>query len=316
HNMPSMYTLPLYFPQGMKVDPIGVMYSLDSYHEGGESDATPTIKEFDPIKQLEKEQGQLIKLLEAFNSRLDKHLSGLNRETASGKKKEDIKQGKATSSGKQKGGRGNVVLLKCTPISTAPWKIQEEKMPAEDKNGLSACAAPTVITLNRPKINKASISVTPDDIFWVESLAKVGSERGVAFSGEVTNGIKAVNGEVVVNKGASFSLSIDTFSSSDRVTAWKMIGAALGVFSFEAELAVQNTHIHRWLMRLDEVIEMKKNDNVVGLLLSSSSQFLSRFDSLSSHCHLSLPDLLIRPLFNSNLPNNVELWVRRIDSAL
>lgn len=50
-------------------------------------------------------------------------------------------------------------------------------------------------------------------------------------------------------------------------------------------------------------------------LVSAISQFLSRFDSLSSHTHFSLSDVLIRRLFNGNLPNNVELWAKRLDSV-
>ncbi|GMR48053.1 hypothetical protein PMAYCL1PPCAC_18248 [Pristionchus mayeri] len=312
----SMYSLPLYFPPGRKVDPIGVMYNLPSYHGGGE---TPSLLDADPTKQLETNQLNLIKLLEAFNERIDKHLNGLK-----GEKKKEGKDSKKEEKGeicaekesmkKEKGGKA--VPAKPPTLSTTPWKLMEEKVGAEAANGISACALPSLARYPNEKLGKVNVTVTSADIFWMENLAKVASKREVKFCGEVKNEVMNGNVEVVTKKGASFSLEVDSFSCVDRVTGWKILGGAIGLFSFHHLDAVQNEHTHRWLTRLAEVIEGGKRAEEVSSLLSSCSQFLSRFDSLSSHCSLSLADTLVRPLFLSNLPNNVELWAKRLESVI
>lgn len=316
----SMYALPLYFPTGTKVDPIGVMYSLTSYH-GEEED----MEDVDPVKQLNDDQLNLIKLLEEFNDRLDKHLSmkkeGKEKKNEGQDKKKNESKGVKSDSRsekvagvKEKGGKTGPSKT-CTASST-PWKLTEEKVGAETNNGISACASPSLSTYTSHKMGVVSVTITADDVFWMETLAKVGVKRDIKFSGEVSNGVKKAVGEVEVKKGASFSLIVQSLSVCDRVTAWKILGGALGLFSFDRQYAVQNAHSHRWLTRLDEVIKGGKKDKDVSSLVSLSSQFLSRFDSLSSHSHFSLPDVLIRSLATANLPNNVELWAKRLDSLL
>uniref|UniRef100_A0A8R1Z9N2 Uncharacterized protein n=1 Tax=Pristionchus pacificus TaxID=54126 RepID=A0A8R1Z9N2_PRIPA len=310
-----MYSLPLYFPSGTKVDPLGVMYSIDSYHDRG--DNTP-IHDVDPTKQLEKDQLNLIKLLGTLNDRLDKHLSGLKKETKEVEhKKKKVIDGVHSQDKKgdrKKGGTG--IPLKETLISTIPWKMVEDKVGAEEKNGISACSNPSLTKYQQEKIGRITVTVTDHDLFWIESLAKIGSKRDIKFSGEMKNGITTKGmGEVEVKKGDSFSLEVDSLCSRDRVTAWKILGLVLGLFSFNHHFALQNAHSHRWLIRLNEVISEGKKEKEVLSLVSAISQFLSRFDSLSSHTHFSLSDVLIRRLFNGNLPNNVELWAKRLDSV-
>ncbi|GMS95751.1 hypothetical protein PENTCL1PPCAC_17926, partial [Pristionchus entomophagus] len=316
----SMHTLPLYFPQGTKVNPAPVMYSLHSYHEGGDE---AVIVDVDPVEQLEKDQLNLIKLLGAFNEKLDKHLNGLTKkgnekkkEEVKGKKRVNVTQFVGNSSvSKEKGGKA--VSAK-TVTQATPWKMMEEKEGAETKNGISASAVITLARLlsDKEKIGKMSVTMTANDLFWMENLAKIGSKRDIKFIGDVKNGLTKASAEIEVKKGASFAVRVDSLTLSDRVTGWKIMGVTLGLFSFNHHFAVQNAHTHRWLIRLDEVINGGKKENEVSSLLSSSSQFLSRFDSLSSHSHFSLADSLIRPLFNGNLPNNVELWAKRLDSVV
>lgn len=159
-NRFKMYSLPLYFPSGTKVDPLGVMYSIDSYHDSGDKSS---IHDVDPTKQLEKDQLILIKLdfvfifanlkqiifcrlLGTLNDRLDKHLSGLKKETkeVEDKKKKVIDgvhvskrilegvlsfrilyvrlQSQDKKGDRKKGGNG--IPLKETLISTTPWKVR------------------------------------------------------------------------------------------------------------------------------------------------------------------------------------------------
>lgn len=76
----------------------------------------------------------------------------------------------------------------------------------------------------------------------------------------------------------SFSLEVDSLCSRDRVTAWKILGLVLGLFSFNHHFALQvtytfisplydnyrdtfqNAHSHRWLIRLNEVISEGKKE--------------------------------------------------------
>ena len=53
----GMYQLPLYFPAGTNATPTPRMYQLPRYHDKDDSSA----ESFDPVKQLETEQLDLIK---------------------------------------------------------------------------------------------------------------------------------------------------------------------------------------------------------------------------------------------------------------
>lgn len=101
-----------------------------------------------------------------------------------------------------------------------------------------------------PALGDVTLTVTTADLPWVNALAKIAEKRHVAFSGAVAN--KAAKGKtsVSVAEGEKFELKVKEGAVASRVASWKLLGSALGLYSYEANQTIQAAHQHQWLARV------------------------------------------------------------------
>ncbi|KAK5982314.1 hypothetical protein GCK32_003403 [Trichostrongylus colubriformis] len=354
--MSSMYKLPPQVPIDFDVKPLDIMYCLPSYHTAagaGSSDVTCnglSENSHDPVEVIEHKQHALIKSLMNLSSTLDELLTEMGKSTSAvpnaergkvptnatpsrsenravttkedGKKdKEAKKEARKAAKAEAKGKVGSVPPVGANfvamDVSDRQWAINEEKRASETNQSLTACLPQKFADFERQKLGDITLSFTVEDQPWVEVLSRLSAKRNVAFKGTVSNDCKDPSTTVNTSLGDKFSVAYSGCSLTCRVTSWKLFGAALGIFSYAANHSIRAAHQHRWLLKLDLVLSGKLTKESV---VREASQFLSQFDALGSHFSLGIADVIARSVLiesiESRLPNNVELWVKRMDSVM
>ncbi|KAK6750278.1 hypothetical protein RB195_002330 [Necator americanus] len=349
--MSSMYKIPPLMPDDFDVEPIDIMYSIPTYH-GSQS----SMKESDvgcnglpddlnaPVKAIERKQQSLLKSIKDLGSTLDALLHEMRKCGASlsapekntpdefaasvsessvkagGKKDKDAKKearkaAKAEAKSKVVSSSGTDKTLE--PESGYQWVIHEEKRSTETGQSLTACLPPGLTDFEKKKLGELTLYATEADKPWIEVLAHVGDKRNVAFKGEVSNICSNASTSVVVSFGEKFSAATSERTLTCRVSTWKFLGSALGLFSFKSNHSVHSIHQHRWLSKVDLVMSGKlSRDDII----REASKFLSQFDALGSQFDFGIADLVAKSVLigtsSAILPNNVELWSRRMDSVI
>ncbi|XGW31096.1 hypothetical protein V3C99_009784 [Haemonchus contortus] len=355
--MSSMYKLPPLVPVDLDVKPIDIMYTIPSYHGTTNSNSADTMcnglpeETFDPAKEIEHKQHDLIKSLMNLGSTLDNLLKEMEKAVGAkknekGKKelvtgapsssenhvavsKNDTKKDKeakkearkaAKAEAKSKVGTAPSSGVKSAAVGSSDrqWTINEEKTTSETGQSLTACLPQSFVEFDRKSLGDITLTFTPEDQPWVEALSNVGSKRNVAFKGVVSNDCKEPS-TTTINTSLADNFSVVSPGSSlkCRTTSWKLLGAALGIFSFASNHSIQAAHQHVWLSKVDMVLGGKMTKEQV---IREASRFLSQFDALGSQFSFGVADVVARSVLigssTSPLPNNVELWSKRLDSVM
>ncbi|CAI5448944.1 unnamed protein product [Caenorhabditis angaria] len=335
-----MYKLPAFLPADFNVQPKNIVYKLASYHgESGEqqSSASSVSLETDPVKVLEQKQLELIERLKKQADSLGKLLASAKPTTAAPqkgaakestpqpaqeapKKDKDAKKEArkaAKNEAKNKVASGDAPAPKKTATSAgSSWTIEDDRKTWETGLSLTANIPSTLVNYPQEPLGQITLTVTKSDLVWVQSLALVGQKRSVSFTGNVTNKVgKDAKTTVNVKTGEEVSLTINKVTIRSRATVWKSLGLALGLFARTSQQVLSSAHQALWLNKSNQVL-LKTAD--LSLLEREASQFLARFDSLSSQWDITLADIIFRSLIKATntLPNNVEIWAKKIDQLL
>ncbi|VDO26892.1 unnamed protein product [Haemonchus placei] len=370
-----MYKLPPLVPVDLDVKPIDIMYTIPSYHGTTNCNNADTMcnglpeETFDPAKEIEHKQHDLIKSLMNLGSTLDNLLKEMEKAgtftlvtststciiialEVGAKKKEKVKKEPVT--GAPSSSENHVAASKNdtkkdkeakkearkaakaeakSKVGTAPssgaksavvgssdrqWTINEEKTTSETGQSLTACLPQSFVEFERQSLGDITLTFMPEDQPWVEALSRVGLKRNVAFKGAVSNECKEPSTTTInTSIGGNFSVVSTGCSLKCRTTSWKLLGAALGIFSFAFNHSIQAAHQHVWLSKVDMVLAGKMYKEEI---IREASRFLSQFDALGSQFNFGVADVVARSVLigssTSPLPNNVELWSKRLDSVM
>ncbi|CAB3406896.1 unnamed protein product [Caenorhabditis bovis] len=331
-----MYRLTPAFPQDFDVSPRNVMYRLPPYHDfGGSSSgggAQAAKEETDPVKVLEKKQLALIEKLKLQTESLNKLLVSIGNAKAStpksapapaevvdgGKKDKEAKKEArkaAKSEAKSKVAAGATPKPPSEKASGSGWSVEDDRKTWETKLSLTVNLPPSLVAYPQENLGAVDVTITEADEGWAKALSAVGAKRNVAFNGVVCNNVgKGAKTTVTVKSGDVFGLKIGETAVKCRQTAWKILGGALGLHSRQSAQTLSAAHQARWLEKADLIMH-KIGD--AELTEREASQFLARFDSLSSQWDVTVADIVIRHVIRVGThPNNVELWAKKIDGLL
>lgn len=350
----SMYKIPPLVPEDVNVKPADILYFLPSYHDavsqnGGTSlcNGVPEDDNHDPVKAVETKQHELIKSLMNLGSTLDNLLKEMGKsasasaaepteekpieavpsstEAPSDKASKADKEAKkaarkaAKAEAKVKVGPDSSLgkKLPAADASNKQWTFTEEKRSNETGQALTACLPQGFVDFEKQKLGDIRITFTSVDKPWIEALSHFSEKRNVVFKGSVTNDCKDPSTSITVELGEKFSVVAPDCSLCCRISAWKLLGVALGLFSFASNHSIQAAHQHRWLSKMDFVLAGKLSRESA---IREASQFLSQFDALSSQFCFGIADIIARSVLlesvDTALPNNVELWVKRLQSVM
>ncbi|KAJ1369832.1 hypothetical protein KIN20_031406 [Parelaphostrongylus tenuis] len=349
----SMYEIPPLVPDDLEIKPAEVMYFVPSYHamknkkEPIQNCNDICDDSYDPVKEVEKKQQALIQSLMKSSSK-DKEKCAKTALTTSlasppskddGKKDKDAKAPVSKSDGKKdkdakkearkaarveaKSKRPSIVMKSsffqhrpitesienffcsekdlyktvCSKGTRDPWLVHlfvgGETNKCDDWTVSNSHLPPVLCNFERQKLGDISITVTSIDELWDASTT------------------------VNVSQGDNFSLVSSKLSLNCRVSSWKLLGSALGIFSFAPNHAIHAAHQHRWLSQVDMVLSggIPKEE-----VVREASRFLSQFDALGSQFEFGIADVIAKSVLigssNTSLPNNVELWSKRLESAV
>lgn len=336
--------------------PAKVMYDASSYHDGacGGDDVQDSDEPvfLDPVKIIEQKQLELIKKLQNLGDTINAVLAesgkkapvnsvkgkpAKGQQSASNTEKKETKETsaqpaaankkdskkekeakkEARKENKAKALGAGTAVKSAKGVSCKPWVIKEEKREAESGQSIAACLPPRLTSFTTQPAGALQLSVTQEDLSWVQLLSQVGSKRGVSFVGKVLNKAESAKTTVTVSLSNEVSVKSDNGSSilKGRIAVWKVLGSVLGLFSFGATHAIHATHTHLWLRQIDDVL---LNSQFKDTLMRSASQFLSGNDTLGVQFGVSLADVVAFSLLSSvpNKPNNVESWANRVQQTL
>ncbi|KAF1759811.1 hypothetical protein GCK72_016278 [Caenorhabditis remanei] len=343
----SMYKLTPTFASDFEVHPKIACYRVASYHNpaagAAESSGASQKAETDPRKALEQKQQDLIARLKSQTEQLNKLLVSLAPATAqktcqkpaqtpkstgkapeaagsaapSGKLDKDAKKEarKAAKAEAVKKVGGAPAAAKGSKTST-PWTVEDDRKTWETNLTLTVNIPASLVVYPQEHLKNVTLTVKDSDLPWVRALAKVGEKRGVAFEGDVKNGAKEKKTVVkVVKGGAVAALQIEKTNVKSLQTIWKVLGMALGLFSRRAAQVLSASHQAIWLNKAEQILTGAGD---LSYSTREASQFLARFDSLSSQWEVSVADIVFRSLLNTaeNQPNNVETWAKKIDALI
>uniref|UniRef100_A0A1I7U938 MICOS complex subunit MIC60 n=1 Tax=Caenorhabditis tropicalis TaxID=1561998 RepID=A0A1I7U938_9PELO len=333
----SMYALPATFPSDFEVHPKIACYRVASYH-GEQKEAAPSVQtETDPRKDLEQKQLKLIEQLKKQTEQLKELLSGFGKTAAPAPtqktvpqetkpaeksapkdkdaKKEARKAAKAEAVKKVAGGAAPAPKSAKKTADTPQWTVEDDRKTWETNLTLTVNIPASLVVYKQENLKNVTLTVREADLNWVKALAKIGAKRGVAFDGEVKNQTKEKKTTVKVVKGAVAALQIEKTTVKSLQTIWKTLGAALGLFSRQPEQVLSASHQALWLNKAEQIL-LGTGD--LSYATREASQFLARFDSLSSQWEVSLADVVFRSLLNLQEAhaNNVETWAKKIDALI
>ncbi|ULT98083.1 hypothetical protein L5515_012811 [Caenorhabditis briggsae] len=326
----SMYKLTPTFKSDFEVNPKIACYRVASYHNpaaGTQSATTQSAEtESDPRKALEKKQLELIERLKGQTEQLNNLLVTLapakgapvcakpaqkpqkeatpEAATAGGKKDKDAKKEA------RKAAKAEAVKK----VAGNQWTVEDDRKTWETNLTLTVNLPTSLVAYEQEHLKNVTLTVREADFTWVKALAKVGEKRGVSFEGEVKNQAKEKKSTVKVVKGKGTpTLQIEKTTVKSLQTIWKVLGSALGLYSRRPQQVLSASHQAIWL---NKQILLGTGD--LSYATREASQFLARFDSLSSQWEVSIADIVFRSLLNLSeaQPNNVETWAKKIDALV
>ncbi|CAO4375916.1 unnamed protein product [Caenorhabditis nigoni] len=340
----SMYKLTPTFKSDFEVNPKIACYRVASYHNpaAGTRSANTAETESDPRKALEKKQLELIERLKGQTEQLNKLLVSLapakeapvcakpaqkpqkeaTPEAAAGggkkdkdAKKEARKAAKAEAVKKVAGGAAPAPKTSAKS-SGNQWTVEDDRKTWETNLTLTVNLPTSLVAYEQENLKNVTLTVRDSDLTWVKALAKVGEKRGVSFEGEVKNQAKEKKSTVKVVKGKGTpTLQIEKTTVKSLQTIWKVLGSALGLYSRRPQQVLSASHQAIWLNKAEQIL-LGTGD--LSYATREASQFLARFDSLSSQWEVSIADIVFRSLLNLSeaQPNNVETWAKKIDALV
>ncbi|CAJ0600942.1 unnamed protein product [Cylicocyclus nassatus] len=343
--MSSMYKIPPVMPEGFDVKPLDIMYSIPSYHNTSKMESSAECNGVtedlnDPVKMIEKKQQNLIKSIKDLGSTLEALLQEMGKcgaEPSSSKKSKVEKSAsppetakpssKKDKDAKKEARKAAKMEAKSKLASDAPagkavdkesakpWILHEEERATITGQSLTACLPSALTEFPIEKLGEVSITATELDRPWLEVLSHVGERRNVAFKGQISNASSNASTTVNVSLGDKFLLEGGGTTLTCRISAWKLLGSALGLFSFKPEYSLHAIHQHRWLSKVDSILAGKLDKNEA---IREASKFLSQFDAFGSHFRFGVADLVAKSVLSgsSPLPNNVELWFKRMETVV
>uniref|UniRef100_A0A0N5AU28 Crinkler (CRN) family protein n=1 Tax=Syphacia muris TaxID=451379 RepID=A0A0N5AU28_9BILA len=153
-----------------------------------------------------------------------------------------------------------------------------------------------------------------EDRQWLNVLAKLGSHRGVTYTGELVNE-SAVKGvfNVIVNYSATSKLKLIVLFY--LIAIMKFIGSITGLVSFSKSTALQLAGVDFWLLTADKLVSNQVSIEDICRLLSNN---LSSSDFLGAQYVPNITDVVMFSLVDgqTNVSNNVELWLKRMRKLL
>ncbi|KAL6740538.1 hypothetical protein Aduo_013884 [Ancylostoma duodenale] len=350
--MSSMYKIPPLVPDDFDVRPIDIMYSIPSYHasasqkeSGAACNGLPEDQN-DPVKAIEMKQQNLINSIKNLGSTLEALLQEMGKAasspTAAKKTKLDESAAPTAESSVKSGGKKDKdakkearkaakseAKIKATSggVSSADkpskaesghaWVIHEDKRSTETGQSLTACLPSAFTDFEIEKLGEVTLAATDADKPWVEAFSRIGERRSMAFKSGVSNSCSNPSTTVTVSFGEKFSLVASGTTLTCHVSAWKLLGSGLGLFSFKPSHSMHATNQHRWLSKVDLVLAGKLSKDDV---IREASKFLSQFDALGSQFDFGVADVITKSVLIGKspirLPNNVELWSNRMDSVM
>ncbi|CAI2350849.1 unnamed protein product [Caenorhabditis sp. 36 PRJEB53466] len=345
-----MYQLTPTFPANFDVTPKEVIYRVASYHESTvQAQQNGQVQqETDPRKVLEQKQLELIETLKAQTDSLNKLLVSLAKVTGEDKKatpakkeqsvpaavapasadttgkdgkkdkdakKEARKAAKAEAVKKLASGEAPIPKGKTPNVESNGWTVEDDRKTWEDKLSLTVNIPTSLVSYPQEHLGQATLTVTAADQQWVAILAKSGEKRQVAFTGDVSNKANDAKTTIKVTKGSKTTLAFAKTTATSLQTIWKLLGAALGLFSRKSQQVLSASHQALWLNQAEQIVH---GSGDLSYATRQASQFLARFDSLSSQWEVSVADVIFRSLLNlaEAHPNNVEIWAKKIDKLL
>lgn len=270
----------------------------------------------------EVQEQKLIKALETFHLKLDKHLQKYDAKVEKASKFDDKKTNKQKAEKIEKAPKSDD---KTKPEKTKPsLTVPPTKSTATGAyKGLDSFIENPFGYKEESSKFQAIIRCQQKDKAWIDVLGKLAEKKNIQL-GESVAGDRSIQVEYGGDSGKHLNLespflnTLDSIcfecpglfiSTSGRVSVWKTVGSFLGLFSYED--APLSGITHHWLCLAEDLIEGRVAKEHV---LRKMSQRLSADDFLAQLKVPSLSDYVLQSFFLGNetyLPNNVELWTKR-----
>ncbi|VDL82830.1 unnamed protein product [Nippostrongylus brasiliensis] len=262
-EMSSMYKLPPLVPVDLDVKPVEIMYHIPSYHAAAPNTAKAAVvnglpeETYDPVKDIESKQHALIKSLMNLGATMDSFLKEIGKPEKSSAK--EVKKAPEPSSSAQPGpakdsakkdkeakkearkaakSEAKSKIAAGAPVpggksgpsaSDKGWTVnqlfQEEKQSPNSGQSLTACLPQTFVDFEKQKMGDVALIITSSDQPWVQALSRLGSARGVAFKGSVSNSCEKplttlemvingkLNSDVVIREASQYLSQFDGLGS-------------------------------------------------------------------------------------------------------
>lgn len=306
----------------LSVNPAQIMYHVKGYHEDaadsseamGDCNANSNEQTaLSTVDGLEKKQLELINQLMAFIDRINKSFSIRTKNVDD---HGDVKKSKAAKlSAKKSTAHSN--------HSAEPFFYYEESTGnSKADQSLRACMTPVLPNFDvAPVPGDIVLCLCNEDRQWLNVLAKLGSHRGVTYTGELVNE-SAVKGvfNVIVNYSATNPFDIGAKVNGEslihgRIAIMKFIGSITGLVSFSKSTALQLAGVDFWLLTADKLVSNQVSIEDICRLLSNN---LSSSDFLGAQYVPNITDVVMFSLVDgqTNVSNNVELWLKRMRKLL
>ncbi|EPB74015.1 hypothetical protein ANCCEY_06901 [Ancylostoma ceylanicum] len=282
--MSSMYKIPPLVPDDFDVKPIDIMYSIPSYHasasqKGSDAACNGFLEEQnDPVKAIEMKQQNLIKSIKDLGSTLEALLQEMGKcasgPSAAKKTRLDESVAPAPDTSAKSGSKKDKDAKKeARKAAKSEAKSKEDKRSTETGQSLTACLPSAFTDFEIEKLGDVTMAATETDRPWIEAFSRVGEKRNMAFKGGVSNSCSNPSTTVNISFGGLFfhellfcsgSGVVDTSFLPERfsviasgttltcrVSAWKLLGSGLGLFSFKPNHSMHATNQHRWLSKVN-----------------------------------------------------------------
>ncbi|VDK60186.1 unnamed protein product [Anisakis simplex] len=190
-------------------------------------------------------------------------------------------------------------------INAALANDPNRKRKSPDANAHPQTAAVKNVTAKQP------ITKTPKSIFSYHS-------------GHLTNKCSAkqpkctVQIELIDNGSTIPSATIGDgiVTVSGRIAIWKLLGALLGLYTFDSTHASLSTHVDKWLLMAQQCVMGRIGHEEVCREMNPA---LSRSDYLASASFATLADVILKSVVDKNgayYASNVEMWLARMGQAM
>jgi len=139
---------------------------------------------------------------------------------------------------------------------------------------------------------------------WIQLFSKIGIKRSIIFADDKNNN-KTKEGSIVLKASDALLLESHKERLTDEIAIWKALASRIGVNSAGSE---------QWLRLAAQSIQLNDLNRTLGPHLGGKN-------FLSDSNKIDLSDLILRSFYSPNwedlsTPNNIQLWVKRVDDSL